>query len=82
MKRSIILVYPKSGIYDTMIKDLPLSLLYVATVVHQHGYHVKIIDQRVESDWREKLIYELQKKPLCVGISVMTGAPIKFALKI
>jgi radical SAM superfamily enzyme YgiQ (UPF0313 family) len=82
MANRVILVYPKSGVYDAVIKDLPLSLLYVASVIHAKGYEVKIIDQRVEFDWKEKLINELRKNPVCVGVSAMTGAPIKYALDI
>lgn len=80
MNKKVILVYPKSGVYDEAIKDLPLSLLYIAAVVYSRGYEVRIIDQRVEADWKEKLLYELNKNPICVGVSVMTGAPIKYAL--
>lgn len=82
MQNKVVLVYPKTGIYDTIIKDLPLSLLYAATIVHEKGYKVKIIDQRVEFDWKEKLLYELGNNPICVGISTMTGSPIKHALDI
>lgn len=82
MPKRVVLIYPKSGIYDTVIKDLPLSLLYAAAIIYNKGYEVRIIDQRVESDWKEKLLYELRKKPVCVGTSTMTGAPIKYALAI
>ncbi|MDO8748123.1 MAG: cobalamin-dependent protein [Candidatus Omnitrophota bacterium] len=82
MAHRVVLVYPKSGVYDAIIKDLPLSLLYVASIVYKKGYEVKIIDQRVELNWKEKLINELRKEPVCVGISAMTGTPIKYALEV
>ncbi|MEI6631166.1 MAG: radical SAM protein [bacterium] len=82
MSKKVILVYPKSGVYDEVIKDFPLSLLYVAAIIHNRGYDVTIIDQRVEADWKEKLLYQLSKNPICVGVSVMTGAPIKYALSV
>lgn len=46
------------------------------------GYNVKIIDQRVEPDWRALLARELRRDPICVGISSMTGPQLQFALEI
>ncbi|MGB7575272.1 MAG: radical SAM protein, partial [Thermodesulfobacteriota bacterium] len=46
------------------------------------GYDVKIIDQRVEPGWRSILKQELQKDPICVGVSSMTGPQLRHALEI
>ena len=61
---------------------LPLSLLLIAAPLIKSGYSVKIIDQRVESDWKEKLLDELKQNPLLVGISVLTSKPILYGLEV
>lgn len=81
-QKKILLIYPRSGKYDAFIKDLPLSLLYAARASVAKGYDVKIIDQRVEPNWKKMVLKELREKPLLVGISVMTGKPIYYALEI
>lgn len=81
MKR-IILVFPKTG-FDSVRRavDLPLSLLSIASTVYR-DFEVKIIDQRIDGAWRKKLLSELEKNPLCVGISAMTGSQIAYGLEI
>jgi len=61
---------------------LPLGLLLIAAPLIKRGHSVKIIDQRVESDWKEKLLNELKKDPLLVGISVLTSKPISYGLEV
>jgi len=61
---------------------LPLSILLVAAPLIKKGYSVKIIDQRIEPDWRKKLLNELEKSPLLVGISVLTGKQILYGLEV
>ena len=78
----IILIFPKSGMYGKIINDLPLSLIYASSIINNKGIEVTIIDQRVEKSWKQKLLYELQQKPVLAAISVMTGSPIINALEI
>jgi len=61
--------------------ELPLSLLTIATPLDKAGYEVKIIDQRVDPLWKEHLTEEIQKKPICVGVSSMTGPQIRNGLE-
>lgn len=61
-------------------KALPLNLLSLAAPLLRAGYSVKIIDEAVEPGWKKTLIGELQKKPLCVGISLMGGSRATVAL--
>jgi radical SAM superfamily enzyme YgiQ (UPF0313 family) len=61
--------------------ELPLCLLSVATPLDRAGYTVRIIDQRVESHWREEFSEELDKGPICVGITSMTGPQIRHGLE-
>ncbi|HPG30013.1 MAG TPA: radical SAM protein [bacterium] len=84
MNKKILLIYPESGPYGFVFKDLPLSLLHLSSVCVKEGYAVKILDQRIitKKDWIKKLYFELDNKPLFAGISVMSGYPIKYALDI
>jgi len=76
----IVLFFPK--IESQQINLLPLGLLLIAAPLIKNGYFVKIIDQRVEPDWKEKLLDELKQDPLLVGISVLTSKPILYGLEV
>jgi len=79
----IVLVFPKMGYGDFFIKDPPLSLLYASSKAIKDGFSVKIIDQRnCYEKWKEILKKELEEEPLIVGISVITGRPIHYAIEI
>lgn len=84
MKRSkIVLLYPKTGKYDAFVKDLPLAVLCAGRAVLAAGYEVEIVDQRVDSSWEQRLVEILKhEKPLLVGVSVMTGKPIHYAIEL
>ena len=78
----VILVYPITTLDKKGYSiGLPLSILNLATLLYKK-YSIKIIDQRVDRKWKITLREELKKeKPICVGISTMTGVQIHFALK-
>lgn len=80
--KNIVLVYPRTG-FDSVRRatDLPLSLLTIASTVYD-DFEVTIIDQRVNDSWKEQLSAELEKDPLCVGISAMTGSQINYGLEV
>ncbi|MFH0772381.1 MAG: radical SAM protein [Candidatus Omnitrophota bacterium] len=78
----VILVYPKTGMDFGSTVAPPHSLLAIAAPLHKESRKIKIIDQRVDRGWKNSLIEGLRKKPLCVGISSMTGTQIYFALEI
>jgi len=84
MSKRVVLVYPKyvSGWQVQTRLATPLGLVCVGTPASLAGYDVKIIDQRIESDWRSVLIKELEQDPICVGVSTMTGPQIGFALEV
>ncbi len=65
---------------DSMVVDLPLSIMYSAANSLKRGYKIKLIDLRlVSGNWRWALKEYLDKGVLLAGISVMTGAPLKNA---
>lgn len=78
----LLLIYPRLGIYDRVVQDMPLSLIYAARIAQRKGFSVTIIDQRLTPDWQGLIQDELKKAPLLAGISVMTGRPIASALEI
>ena len=78
-KIKILLIYPKVGSEAKgMSLHSPLSTLYIASYLKD--FSVAIFDQRVDSI--EKFYELLEQKPLCVGISTMTGIQIKYALEL
>ncbi len=77
----VILIYPKTGIDLGATVAPPHALLTIAAPLHKKGYKVKIIDQRTDVAWDRQLIEFLEKNPICVGISCMTGTQIYFALE-
>jgi hypothetical protein len=80
--RRVVLFYPSNkfgGAVQPRI-ELPLSLLAIGTPLDRAGYKVTIIDQRVDQRWRDTLSNELNNKPICVGVSSMTGPQIRNGL--
>jgi len=78
----IILVYPRTGIEVGGAIAPPFGVMFAASILNKENYEIKIIDQRVDKKWKSNLDRELQKNPVCVGFSTMTGAQIGFALDI
>lgn len=78
----VILIYPGTSLDVEGTISMPLALLYPASLLVNKGYDVKIVDQRIEKDWREKLKDNIDNKTLCVGISAMTGAQINGGLDV
>jgi radical SAM superfamily enzyme YgiQ (UPF0313 family) len=56
--------------------------LSVGTPLVHAGYRVRIIDQRVDGGWREQLLSELDRRPVCVGITSTTGPQLRHALHV
>jgi radical SAM superfamily enzyme YgiQ (UPF0313 family) len=80
-KEKVILFYPNTGFDIKGISvDLPLAVLNLAAFI-QNEFDVCIIDQRVELDWQERLKLELEKSPLCLGVSSMTCPQILYGLE-
>lgn len=78
----VLMVYPKAGRYEAVFKDLPLSLICAANIAYDKGYEIKLIDQRIDANWKKTLRKEIEKQPYFVATSAMTGFPIKYALEI
>jgi radical SAM superfamily enzyme YgiQ (UPF0313 family) len=82
-RNQIVMVYPYQGFSGTYVKHAPLALLYSTCEIVKAGYNVEIYDTRVgKGDWRAGLQELVGDDTLCVGISVMSGSPIKHAVSI
>ena len=72
---------PRSGKQVQRRVELPLSLLCPATPLDRQGYRIKIIDEFANPFWRQELLESLSQKPICFGVTCMTGPQILHALQ-
>ena len=77
----VILFYPKTGSDIKPSIAPPHPLLAIAAMCDKAGYDVKIVDQRLSSNWRAELQGELAREPLVFGITAMTGVQIYHAIE-
>ena len=82
VKERVILVYPANPGESRRPDRPPLGILTVAAPLIQSGIDVCILDERAEKYFDTKLTEELAKKPICVGISSMSGRHIYGALRV
>ena len=79
----VLMIFPKLGTWDDIIRDIPLSVIYASTESVKRGYNVKAVDLRFyEEDWKEAIDPILRAGCGLVGISVMTGNPVRTALEV
>ena len=79
----VLLIYPITGMDVFGINvGLPLSCLYLGTVLEQAGYHVEIIDERITESFERDVADSISReRPVLAGISSMTGMQIRGGLK-
>lgn len=79
----VLLINPQIGIYSRVFKPfMPLSLLAAASLADKAGHDIEILDQAVDRNWERTLRDRLRNRtPLLVGITSMTGAQLKGALR-
>lgn len=80
----IVMVMPTDGILTKYRESQtpPMSILAASSLADSAGYKIRIIDQRVERDWKSQLLSALAARPLFVGVTSMTGSQIGFGLEI
>ena len=82
MSKKILLIQPRHGIWDGIFIRFPESVLSVAALPHAKGYDVTILDLRVTPRWEVVLkSYLADNKPICVGITSLTGPSLKDLLR-
>jgi anaerobic magnesium-protoporphyrin IX monomethyl ester cyclase len=77
-RKRIVLIKPLSGIYDSVYKTIPISLLSISKNIDQNEYEIIIIDQNM-SDWKKKLEESFSKEVIAAGLTSTTGHQIYFA---
>lgn len=79
----VVLVQPKVGDWDQVRShpSLPLGLLSASRLVAKE-FDTVLIDTRIDKNWKKRLREELNKQPVCVGITSTTGIQIGYALEI
>ena len=78
----VVLIQPRTGSWDNLGTRIPESLLSMAAVLIEKGYNIELIDQRIETEWKNRLKALLKDNLLLVGMSCMTGPQITYALEI
>jgi len=71
---------PRRGWQVQRRVELPLSLLCPATPLDRQGYRIKIIDEFANPHWKKELQEVMREKPICFGVTCMTGPQILHAL--
>ena len=77
MKKHKILLYNPIAVFF----DMPLALLAIGSVLDPEKYEVIIVDGRIDENPLETIEKHIDDA-LCFGTSVLTGRPIKDALKV
>ena len=72
----IVLIQPSYGSWENMGARLPHAMLSIASMPVKKGYDVVLIDQRVDKDWKSRLVTHCKKGPVCVALSTTTGMMI------
>jgi radical SAM superfamily enzyme YgiQ (UPF0313 family) len=76
-ERLKVVLYNPRAVFFTM----PLALLAIGSELDPDLYEVVIVDGRLEADPEQALLAQLDGA-LCLGVTVLTGAPISDALQI
>ena len=76
MRRTVVLYNPRCTFYT-----MPLALIALASRLDADEYDVRIVDGRLETDAAAGVLAHADEA-VCVGITVLTGAPIHDALEI
>jgi len=81
--REIVLFHPapRSGWQAQRRVELPLGLLCIATPLARQGYSIRIVDGFASPTWKSELLEALRRKPICFGVTCMTGPQILHALE-
>ena len=76
-RRAKVVLYNPRAVFFTM----PLALLAIGSELDPEQYEVVLVDGRLEQDPERAVLAQLEGA-LCLGVTVLTGAPISDALRI
>lgn len=77
MKHTVVLYNPNAVFYT-----MPLALIAIGSYLDAEQYNIVIIDGRLEKEPMLKISEALQQNAVCFATTVLTGGPIKDALKV
>jgi anaerobic magnesium-protoporphyrin IX monomethyl ester cyclase len=77
MRRPRVVLYNPRASYHTM----PLALMAIGSALDRARYEVVVIDGRLEADPIARVV-EATRDAVCLGMSVLTGVPIRDALAV
>lgn len=77
MRRKVILYNPRA-VFWTM----PLALIAIGSALDRSRYEVIIVDGRLEPDPVATVLSHAADATVCLGVTVLTGAPIRDALHV
>lgn len=77
MSRPVVVLYNPESVFFTM----PLAAVAVGSAVDRNRYEVRVVDGRLEPD-PEATVVAATRDALCLGVTVLTGAPIRDALRV
>lgn len=75
--RTVVLYNPRA-VFHTM----PLALLAVGSALDRRKFRVRVIDGRLERDPAAAVLAAIDDTTVCLGVTVLTGAPIHDALRV
>lgn len=82
-RRKVLLIQPRLGFSGVFVVHMPLGPLYAAAEIVARGIEVEVLDLRLHPEtWREAVRAKLSDETLLVGLSVMTGQPIRHAIEL
>ena len=82
-RRKVLLIQPRLGFSGVFVVHMPLGPLYAAAELVARGIEVEVLDLRLHPEtWREAVRAKLSDETLLVGLSVMTGQPIRHAIEL
>lgn len=77
MRRRVVLYNPRA-VFWTM----PLALLAIGSALDRERFDVVIVDGRLSADPLADVLAAIDERTVCVGMTVLTGAPIRDALNV
>jgi anaerobic magnesium-protoporphyrin IX monomethyl ester cyclase len=76
--RRRVVLYNPTCVFWTM----PLALVAVGSALDRTRYEVVVIDGRLEQDPSAAVLAAIDERTVCLGLTVLTGAPIRDALAV
>lgn len=77
MKHRVVLYNPQASFFT-----MPLALVAIGSRLDPARYDVRIVDGRLETAPTAAVLNEIDDRTVCVGMTVLTGAPIRDALRV